>query len=83
VASNVERLDRFNGLLLVANVDALFDRFLISFSDAGEMLIGPDLSRDDLLALGCNPDRRIAVCVQHAPYLSWHRAAFWERGGEG
>jgi hypothetical protein len=83
VASNAERLDRFNGLLLVANIDALFDRFLISFSDAGEMLVGPDISRDDLLALGCDPDRRIGVCAQHAPYLSWHRAAFCERGGKG
>lgn len=82
VASNAERLDRFNGLLLVANIDALFDRFLISFSDAGEMLVDPDISRDDLLALGCDPDRRIGVCAQHAPYLSWHRAAFCERGGK-
>ena len=83
VASNAERLDRFNGLLLVANVDALFDRFLISFSDTGEMLVGPDISRDDLFALGCAPDRRIAVRPEHGSYLSWHRAAFRERGGEG
>ncbi|WP_404712161.1 HNH endonuclease [Sphingomonas sp. MMS24-J13] len=83
VASNVERLDRFNGLLLVANVDALFDRFLISFSDAGEMLVGPDISKSDLLTLGCDPDRPIAVSSHHAPYLAWHRKAFHERGGKG
>jgi len=81
-SSNSERLDRFNGLLLVANVDALFDRFLISFSDKGEMLIGPDIDRHDLIALGCDPDRRIAMSVGHSPYLEWHRAEFRERGGK-
>jgi hypothetical protein len=81
-SSNIERLDRFNGLLLVANVDALFDRFLISFSDTGEMLLGPGIDRDDLIALGCNPDRRIAVSAGHSTYLKWHRVEFRERGGK-
>lgn len=82
-SSNSERLDRFNGLLLVANVDALFDRFLISFSDTGEMMIGPDIDRNDLIALGCDPDRHIAVSAGHSQYLEWHRAQFRERGGKG
>ncbi len=81
-SSNSERLDRFNGLLLVANVDALFDRFLISFSDTGEMLIGSGIDRDDLIALGCDPDRRIAVTAGHSPYLEWHRAEFRTRDGK-
>ncbi|MBN0787902.1 HNH endonuclease, partial [Pseudomonas aeruginosa] len=34
-ADDAERLDAFNGFLLVANLDALFDRFLISFDDTG------------------------------------------------
>ncbi|MFW2831560.1 HNH endonuclease [Sphingomonas sp. ID0503] len=82
-SSNSERLDHFNGLLLVANVDALFDRFLISFSDMGEMLVGPDIDRDDLIALGCDSGRRIAVPAGHSSYLEWHRAEFRERGGKG
>lgn len=83
VSSNSERLDRFNGLLLVANVDALFDRFLISFNDGGEMLYGPEIGRGDLIALGCDPDRGVAVSSRHAPYLAWHRKEFCERGGRG
>ncbi|MBJ7441481.1 MAG: HNH endonuclease [Sphingopyxis sp.] len=83
VSSNRERLDRFNGLLLVANVDALFDRFLISFSDMGEMLIGPDIDQEDLIVLGCDPARRIAMSAGHSPYLEWHRAEFRARGGKG
>jgi putative restriction endonuclease len=81
-SSNRERLDRFNGLLLVANVDALFDRFLISFNDTGEMLIGPGIDRDDLIALGCNPDHRIALSAGHSTYLEWHRAEFRGRRGK-
>ena len=34
-ANDAERLDVFNGFLLVANLNALFDRFLISFDDTG------------------------------------------------
>lgn len=82
VSSNSERLNPFNGLLLVANVDALFDRFLISFSDRGEMLIGPGIDRDDLIALGCDPDRSVAVSAKHFPFLEWHRGEFRERGGK-
>lgn len=82
VSNNVERLDRYNGLLLVANIDALFDRFLISFSDAGEMLYGPEIGRVDLIALGCDPDRAVAVSARHAPYLDWHRREYRERGGK-
>lgn len=82
VSSNSERLNPFNGLLLVANVDALFDRFLISFSDKGEMLIGPGIDRVDLIALGCDPDRRVAVSAKHFPFLEWHRGEFRGRGGK-
>jgi hypothetical protein len=82
-ADNFERLDRFNGLLLVANIDALFDRFMISFSDAGDMLYGPEIGRDDLIALGCDPNRAIAVSAKHAPYLAWHRAEYRARIGKG
>lgn len=38
-----ERLDANNGLLLVAQVDALFDAGLISFDDEGILLISPRL----------------------------------------
>lgn len=40
-----ERLDPFNGLLLCAHVDALFDRGLISFEDDGAMLISKAVTK--------------------------------------
>src|SRR3546814_510706 len=40
-ASNVERLDGDNGLLLTPDVDHLFDRGFISFEDNGTVLVSP------------------------------------------
>src|SRR3546814_20491762 len=40
-ASNVERLDGDNGLLLPPDVDHLFDRGFISFADNGTVLLSP------------------------------------------
>ncbi len=71
--SNSERLDVYNGLLLSPNVDALFDKGLISFEDTGEILISSQLSEAALKALGCNSKMKIALKPEHAKYLSYHR----------
>jgi len=77
-----ERLDVFNGFLLVANLDALFDRFLISFDDAGHLLLSPHLSEDDLHALGIHQTMTLRWLTNaHRYYLHWHRERFW-CGGE-
>jgi hypothetical protein len=77
--SDVERLDVFNGFLLSANLDALFDRFLISFSDAGELLVSPSINAESraLLALG-QPLRLRWLADGHRPYLQYHREKFAE-----
>jgi putative restriction endonuclease len=72
-SSNEERLDVFNGLLLSPNMDALFDRGFISFSNKGELLAGPEISAEHLVALGCKPDLRIKFTRRHEPYLEHHR----------
>ena len=41
--TDAERLDVFNGFLLSANLDALFDRFLISFDEQGALVTAPAL----------------------------------------
>jgi putative restriction endonuclease len=40
-ASNEERLDGENGLMLTPDVDFLFDRGFISFQDSGKVLVSP------------------------------------------
>jgi 5-methylcytosine-specific restriction protein A len=47
-------LDVENGLLLSPNVDSLFDKHLISFSDDGQMLLSNKITSDDLIKLGIN-----------------------------
>ncbi|MCO1670729.1 HNH endonuclease [Pseudomonas aeruginosa] len=74
---DAERLDAFNGFLLVANLDALFDRILISFDDAGHLLISARLSLGDLQGLGIHPKMRLRwLASEHRYYLQWHRDRF-------
>jgi putative restriction endonuclease len=74
-ASDAERLDVFNGFLLSANLDALFDRFLISFDEQGWLVVAAALKWEDLLPLGIAPEMRLRwVNPLHQPYLALHRA---------
>lgn len=73
-ATDAERLDVFNGFLLSANLDALFDRFLISFDVHGVLMIAPALAVSDLLPLGIAPGMQLRwVHALHQPYLELHR----------
>jgi hypothetical protein len=72
-STNEERLDVFNGLLLSPNMDALFDLGLITFFDNGHVLRGPEISAEDLFALGCKPDLTVKFTKRHAPFLEYHR----------
>jgi hypothetical protein len=74
-SSNEERLDEYNGLLLAAHVDRLFDAGLISFADDGAMLVGPELPEEALRTLGLAAASRLRlVHDRHKPYLAAHRA---------
>lgn len=69
-----ERLDVFNGFLLVANLDALFDRGLISFEDTGAMLVSPHLSPAQRTQLMLESSMTLRwLAEEHLPYLAWHR----------
>jgi putative restriction endonuclease len=76
-STDAERLDVFNGFLLSANLDALFDKFLISFTDIGELLVSPGLSTNDRLLMGM--DRGLClrwIAPGHIGYLKFHRERF-------
>ena len=73
-ASDAERLDVFNGFLLSANLDALFDRFLISFDDQGVLVLAPALEGVELQPLGISRDMKLRwINALHQPYLAEHR----------
>lgn len=74
--SDVERLDVFNGFLLAAHLDALFDAGLISFDDRGHPLYSSQLGAEHLAALGISPASPAKlrwVSPGHLIYLDWHR----------
>lgn len=73
ISSDSERLDPANGLLLIANLDCLFDRGAISFSDQGKMLVTDNLSRDDRAFLGVPADLRLPLTRQESEFLAYHR----------
>jgi putative restriction endonuclease len=80
-ASDAERLDVYNGLLLAAHLDALFDKHLISVADDGWVLVSEKIGADDRQRLGLDtPKRVVGLTAGHRAYLSAHRARF-EAGG--
>jgi putative restriction endonuclease len=73
-ATDSERLDVYNGFLLTANLDALFDRGLISFDDGGLMIFSPELPSKVRDELGlAEPMQLRWLSEQHREYLRWHR----------
>ena len=73
---NHERLDPFNGLLLIATLDRLFDRGLISFTDDGELIYDKAIEQH-LVQLGIDSATRLRyVDDRHKLYLKNHRALY-------
>lgn len=75
-SSNEERLDPFNGLLLAASIDRLFDCGLISFANDGTLLLGEQIKDHDLPLLGISKRTkglRATLDDRHLPYLQAHR----------
>ena len=80
-SSDSERLDVFNGFLLSANLDALFDKFLITFSDAGKILINSKVTENDRHALGIDASMNLRwVAPEHLVYLKHHQNEFSKEG---
>ena len=78
-ASDAERLDVFNGFLLSTNLDALFDRCLISFMNGGDLLVPPAISEAEKRRLGLDEPLRLRwLADEHLPYLRFQRDRFEE-----
>lgn len=75
-----DRLSQFNGFLLTANLDALFDKGLITFDDSGKICIAEQVSSEQQKALGINSDMCIRVGMlskKHLEYLHYHQKLIW------
>lgn len=74
-ASDEERLDVHNGLLLSALWDAAFDRHLVSFEDDGMLILSASLGAAAIRALAPEGKRIAGLVEGHRPFLLQHRAA--------
>jgi putative restriction endonuclease len=73
-SSDDEKLDPFNGLLLLPNFDTLFDLGLISFEDNGKMLVSRQITQSERQVLNVREDVRLRhVFAQNSVYLEHHR----------
>lgn len=76
-ASNSERLDVFNGLLLSALWDAAFDSGLVTFGDDGTVIPSPSLSLHARNELGVTRVGSLPLREEHQSYLAYHRSQIW------
>lgn len=79
--SDAERLNVYNGFLLTANLDALFDKGYISFKNDGLIMISPMFEFDgvDMRSLGINSDMRLRwIEEKHLEFLDYHHKYVWK-----
>src|SRR5690242_8823263 len=75
-ATNEERLDGENGLLLTPSIDHLFDRGFIGFEDSGKLILSPIAHRPSLQRMGIETGTIINVgefTTGQKRYLDFHR----------
>lgn len=73
-SNNFERLDVDNGLLLVPNLDSLFDKGYITFSESGAICLSSKLTAHNYDLLGINKNMHIKnLNKNHQVYLDYHR----------
>jgi hypothetical protein len=77
-ATNEERLDGENGLLLTPSIDHLLDKGFISFENSGELIISPVAHKPSLERMGVATDRVVNVgsfTEGQRYFLNYHRDA--------
>lgn len=73
-STNSERLDAFNGLLLVGTLDALFDAGLITFASDGRLICSKELTQVERRQLGlAGALRLLRLLPKQEKYLRLHR----------
>ena len=78
-SSNQERLDKYNGLLLIPNLDTLFDAGLITFHSDGSIQISSFLKASDCTSLGVHDDCKLCVVYpENKKYLKYHREVIFQ-----
>ena len=75
--SDAERLNVFNGFLLCAHLDALFDRHLMTFEASGDAIFAAQVDSATRTSLGLTSGVRLRwLSKEHQEFLMYHRTAF-------
>lgn len=78
--SDSERLNVFNGFLLTAHLDALFDRHLMTFAANGIALFSDQVTGTVKTRLNLGGEVRLRwLSPDHEQFLALHRAAFEQK----
>jgi hypothetical protein len=74
-SNNQERLNPFNGLLLIPNYDFLFDKGYITFENNGKLIISKQLDHYACKVFDLNADIRLRnIFSENKEYLDFHRS---------
>ncbi|RWH83965.1 MAG: HNH endonuclease [Mesorhizobium sp.] len=76
-ATDAQRLDVHNGLLLSALWDAAFDAGLVTFDEDGQVLVSSRLEGAAQEALNLSSAPTLMLRTEHGPYLAFHRNYIW------
>ena len=76
-SGNQERLDPFNGLLLLPNIDKVFDLGFITFTEKGKIIVSEHL--EDAENISVTRDMSVAIENEHQAYMKFHRDVIFER----
>jgi hypothetical protein len=72
-STNAERLDPYNGMLLCANHNALYEKGLMAFDGQGRLHVSSIISEEDYLMYGLKPMTKIQIHSENKVYLKWHK----------
>lgn len=73
-ATDAERLDVYNGLLLAPHLDAAFDGGFITVQDDGAIAVSDALDADARMVVGLDQPLHVrGLADGHRRYLPWHR----------
>lgn len=76
-SNNKDRLNKYNGLLLLPNYDKLFDKGYISFDDNGRIILSSKFDLESYKVMGISEDDKLdKVYEENKPYLKYHREIY-------
>ena len=72
-ATDEERIDPYNGILLCSNHDALYDRGYIAFDGTGKIHISSDIDRTEYGKYAIHDKMRVHRVEENKKYFKWHK----------